>query len=276
MPEELWLDEIMPYFSVRELSLATAIAKPFQKYWVTFKTRRKLCVPKDFPSLSEAVRVGEILSRRGIISSTNENLLKIMLSNGVHDEDGEYVDINYSVSIIGESREHCIVMGGLLMEGNEEDDVNVSNLTLRDSKGSGVFGYNGASIHLDNVSVENSEGCGVVVWGTKRSTMKNCNVSHSRDSGLFVGRGGLMSIDGNDTTIQHNCTKVGSEEYNEDYGEYGLFAGSSASILLASSLQIEMISTMNEGGGDYGGRGTIAIVDNGGTIIETIQEPFFD
>ena len=52
-------------------------------------------------------------------------------------------------------------MGGLDMGGHEEDDVNVSNLTLRDSKGSGVCGrmvcgYDGASFHLDNVSVENS------------------------------------------------------------------------------------------------------------------------
>jgi hypothetical protein len=47
---------------------------------------------------------------------------------------------------------------------------------------------------------------------------------------------------------------------------------SSSSIHLASSLTIEMISKNNEGGGNHGGRGTIAIVDNEGTIIETIQE----
>ena len=112
-PEELWLGEIMPYFSVKELSLGGTIAKHFQKYWITFKSKRKLCVPKDFPSLSEAVRVGQILSRRGIISSTNENLLKIMLSNDVHDEDGEFVTIRYPVSIIGESRDGCTIIGGL-------------------------------------------------------------------------------------------------------------------------------------------------------------------
>merc|ERR1712166_330483 len=96
------------------------------------------------------------------------------------------VNINISISIIGESSEHCVVMGGLKMNGNEEDDVNVSNLTLRDSKGHGVVGINGASFHLDNVSVENSGMYGVVVYDTKRSTMKNCNVSHSRYSGLRV------------------------------------------------------------------------------------------
>ena len=58
------------------------------------------------------------------------------------------------------------------MGGKKEDDVNVSNLTLRDSKRHGVYGCDGASIHLDNVSVENSGIYGVLVR-SKRSTMKN-------------------------------------------------------------------------------------------------------
>ena len=71
------------------------------------------------------------------------------------------------------------------MGGKKEDDVNVSNLTLRKSKGHGVRGYaNGASMHLDNVSVENSGRNGVYVDGSKRNSMKNCNVSHSKYSGL--------------------------------------------------------------------------------------------
>jgi len=88
----------------------------------------------------------------------------LFIEDGVHDEGGNSVNITIPISIIGESREHCIVMGGLWMKGKKEDDVNVSNLTLRDSKGHGVYGSKGfgvygckgASIHLDNVSVENS------------------------------------------------------------------------------------------------------------------------
>ena len=85
--------------------------------------------------------------------------------------------------------------------------------------------------------VENSGGCGVAVWSTERSTMKNCNISHSKLSGLSVGNGGLMTIDGNDTTIHQNCTSgVG----------YGLDANDSAdSIHLVSPLTKEMISTNN-------------------------------
>ena len=38
------------------------------------------------------------------------------------------------------------------------------------------------------------------------------NVSHSKESGLFVNNG-LMTIDGNGTTIHHNCTDGGSYHY---------------------------------------------------------------
>jgi len=195
------------------------------------------------------------------------NVEHLFLANGVHvieiyqdglGRDCNIVNINLPISIIGESREHCIVMGGLRMNGKKEDDVNVSNLTLRKSKGDGVWGsYNGASMHLDNVSVENSGGSGVHVQFSKRSTMKNCNVSHSKWSGLYVQNGGLVTIDGNGTTIHHNVTGKRS-------GYYGLCTyGFSSSIHLASSLTIETISKNNGGGGNCGGVGTIkTITDN--------------
>ena len=64
------------------------------------------------------------------------------------------------------------------LNGKKEDDVNVSDLTLRKSKGTGVCGsYSGASIHLDNVSVENSGNNGVFVSGSKRNTMKKTPLS---------------------------------------------------------------------------------------------------
>ena len=121
--------------------------------------------------------------------------------------------------------------------------------------------------YLDNVSVENSGTDGVEVSHSQRNTMKNCNVSHSKESGLVMDNGGLMTISGNDTTIHHNCTNGMSHDY-------GLHTGwdSSSAIHLASSLTIEMISKNNDGGGNYGGFGTIAIIDNEGTLIETIQE----
>ena len=54
------------------------------------------------------------------------NIRGIFLLDGTYNEGGNYVIINLPISIIGESREHCIVLGGLSMEGEEDDDVNVS------------------------------------------------------------------------------------------------------------------------------------------------------
>ena len=86
-------------------------------------------------------------------SSGSTNLPKMLLiEDGVHKI--EYrtiqtkycrlkvnlVNINIPIFIIGESREHCIVMGGLMMKGKKEDDVNVRNITLRESEGNGVRG----------------------------------------------------------------------------------------------------------------------------------------
>jgi hypothetical protein len=210
--------------------------------------------------------LNSLMIRLHEMASVEGNVPKnLFITDGVHtieDEDHglfrvvNMIKINIPISIIGESREHCIVMGGLLVIGKEEDDVNVSNLTLREPTGSGVLGFKGASVHLDNVSVENSGSNGVSVYRTKRSTMKNCNVSHSKLSGLFVQWGGLMTIGGNGTTIHHNCTDGRS-------GDYGLDTGStSSSIHLASSLTIETISKNNGGGGNHGGPGTIKTITN--------------
>ena len=202
--------------------------------------KERLTVKPGLNSLSNAVKEAK---EAGITS--------IFLENGTHDENGNVVVIDFPLTITGKSREHCIVMGGLEMDGNEEDDVNVSNLTLHGSKYTGVSG-NSASMHLDNVSVENSGVNGVYVDGTKRNTMKNCNVSHSKWSGLRVENGGVMTISGKDTTIHHNCI------HGHGYGLYTY--NSSSSIHLVSPLTKEMISTNNHGGKNYGSDGTIQTI----------------
>jgi len=81
-----------------------------------------------------------------------------------------------------------------------------------------------------------------------------------QDGGLVVERGGLMTIDGNGTTIHHNCT-------DGRRCDYGLkTADSSSSIHLASSLTIETISKNNGGGGNHGDDGTIKAIDKDGKV----------
>ena len=233
----------------------------------------------SLPCPEGALRVKPGLNslKNALAEAEEKCITEIFLENGVHTieeygvNDGydilerNYVNINLSISIIGECREHCIVIGGLRMTGKKKDDVNVSNLTLRDSKGNGVWGDCGASIHLDNVSVENSGDIGVAVYRergsatlyTLRNSMKNCNVSHSKRSGVCSNS---LIISGNATTIQHN-------------GNYGLESrdGADGCIHLVAPLNIATICK-NNGRGQYGGKGTLESVDKKGKVLQVIHK----
>ena len=169
---------------------------------------------------------------------------EIFLENGVHDEKGQIVVIDFPLTIIGESKDGCTIIGGLKMLGKKEDDVNVKNLTI--SKGHGVLGREGMSFHFFHVNIEKSEGNGVYVRGTKRNTMSNCQVSHSKDSAVYVINGGLITMNGSDTSIHNNVTGGST-------GCYGLNTSSSSfsSIHLVSPLTKESVSINNGGGGNY-------------------------
>ena len=172
---------------------------------------------------------------------------------GVHDEQGKVVEIDFPLTIIGESKDGCTIIGGLKMKGKKEDDVTVKHLTISQSKGSGVYGDNGMSFHLFHLNIEKSEGNGVFVYKTKRSTMSNCQVSHSKCSGVWVDDG-LITINGSGTSIHNNVT-------DGDSVHYGLYTSSSSSLIhLVSPLTKESVSINNGGGGNCSGSGTIKTI----------------
>merc|ERR1712166_1665767 len=89
------------------------------------------------------------------IKKAKENGIKeIFLENGVHDQKGKQVVIDFPVTITGESKDGCTIIGGLKMLGNYEDDVNVKHLTISQSKGNGVQGWRGMSFHLFHLNIE--------------------------------------------------------------------------------------------------------------------------
>jgi parallel beta-helix repeat protein len=179
----------------------------------------------------------------------------IFLEDGVHDEKGKDVVIDFPITIIGESKDGCTIIGGLRMKGKKKDDVNVKHLTISQSKGHGVFGDGGMSFHLFHLNIEKSEYSGVSVWSTKRNTMSNCQVSHSKKSGVYVGYAGLITMNGSGTSIHNNVTGGSSNRY-------GLHTyDSSASIHLVSPLTKESVSINNGGGGNYNSSGTIKTID---------------
>ena len=188
-----------------------------------------------------------------------EGMYTIDLYKNEYGKVRNYVEIDFPVSIIGQSKDGCKIIGGLLITGKKEDNVYVKDLTFSNSIENGVCGDKRGSFHLDNVCVEKSGSFGVSVNGTTRNTMNNCVINCSKWSGLLVWGSGLMTIDGTATNIHHNATS--GENHH-----YGLCTDSSSDAIHLRSLTIEQISTQNSGGGNCGGQGTLKTIE---TILPT-------
>jgi hypothetical protein len=200
-----------------------------------------LRVEAGLHSFSNAVKEAK---RRGIDC--------IFLLNGVHDEGGKTVIIDFALKVIGQNKDDVKIRAGLVITGKKEEDVFFSDCTVTGAKGHGVLGQNGASMHLNNVCVEKCGGIGVAVVSTTRNTMTDCNVNNNKSNGVYVS-GGCMVIDGSATTIHHNVT-------GGDSRLFGLHTWNSSSSIHLKSLTKESISTNNGGGGNYGGDGTIKTI----------------
>ena len=152
----------------------------------------------DYPSLNSLMRRLKDL-----------NVEFLFIANGTHTiesyKDDNYVNIDFPITIVGESREQCIVVGGLRMIGTSSRtnfSVHVSNLTIRGSKYSGVCGKSHRirklppSFHLDNISIENSQAYGVEIRSNGESlttafkrvynSMNDCHVINSQLCGVSV------------------------------------------------------------------------------------------
>jgi hypothetical protein len=217
-----------------------------------------LIVQPGLNSLSKAVKEAK---RRRIKS--------LLLENGVHDEKGEYVEIDFALNIIGQNKDDVKIRAGLKITGKKEEDVFFSDFTVTGAKEDGVCGDEGASVHLKNVCVEKCGWRGVSVTSTTRNTMTDCNVNNNKASGVSADLGdvgGCITIDGSATTIHHNVT-------GGDTWHHGLSTGSREASIHLKSLTKESISTNNGGGGNYGGQGgTIKTIN--GNIVTYYQMTF--
>jgi len=206
-----------------------------------------LRVKPGLNSLSKAVTEAKV-------SRFPQGIDCLFLENGMHDEKGEDVTIDFALKVVGQNRDDVKIRGGLKITGKKEEDVFLSDCTVSGANGNGVWILQGAAMHLKNVCVEKCGGNGVIVTSTLRNTMTDCNVNNNYYCGVEVDGGGCMVIDGSATTIHHNVTGGWSNSC-------GLYAFTHSSIHL-KSLTKESISTNNGGGGNYGcyGGGTIETI----------------
>ena len=72
----------------------------------------------------------------------------------VHDEKSNYVKIDFALKVVGQNKDDVKIRAGLKIEGKEEEDVFFRDCTVTGAKNYGVFGDEGAAMHLKNVCVE--------------------------------------------------------------------------------------------------------------------------
>jgi hypothetical protein len=198
--------------------------------------RGEVRVPEDCNTLDKAVeRV-----------HGDYRLTTIIVGEGEHEIDGDYLEISSAMRIVGDPevpREEIVIVGGI--EFNKGIGMcHLQRLTLR-SGGAGVFGW--SSFTMKDVLVEKCGEFGVGAWGTGvvgRCT--NVEVRQCRGSGVVAQWGASITLSGPKTTVHHNCT-------NGLGGDYGLVvAYNTSTIQLVFPLTIEQVSFDNGGGGDLG------------------------
>ena len=175
------------------------------------------------------------------------------------DEDAHdlpYVKFKVPMIVSGDGREMTIVEGcGFLIHGEKDQKITFIDLTVRSTRAKGLWGCNGMSFDCRRLRFDQCGCHGVDAWGTK-GRLTNCQVTNCAGSGVFNLDGSTIEIEGEESRINNNCTSGSSYDY-------GLEAPSLSSIIhLLSPLTKEDVSTNNNGGGNYGGDGTIETVNS--------------
>ena len=187
-----------------------------------------------------------------ICNSTN-----IFLRAGTHNLNGNMVEIETPINIIGDGYENKIIInGGLLITGNQKlGKVVIRKVTLQSSKLHGLFINSGMSVICEDVIIKDNNECGVLVQNAK-CRLINVRVIGNGHSGIasYVGAEVTLSSERTESTSKWarmislgNGTKGGE-------GHFGLDAGySDGKIFTVYPLTKQEISMQNHGGGNWGG-----------------------
>jgi hypothetical protein len=255
-PKDLWQRIFSfagpTYFGSRCRSLCRLFRSSLQpcSLWTTFPN----------PNYST---LRELMNHLNQLSKSNKTVpAYLFIGNGVYtikmyqDEwEDEYntIDIEISLTIVGESRHHCIIEGGFVVVGNKSNHVNVNDLTIQNSKANGILGNDGGTYAVDNLSIRS---CRNGTWSYNTTgTVTNCEISHCRRSGLSSGKNGLIVIKGGTTRVHSNCT-------SNDTSAFGLRScDTNSRIQIVAPLTKQIISTNHGDDKNYGGNGTIEIIE---------------
>jgi hypothetical protein len=283
IPKELAM-HVGSFHTFKEMfqALRTAKASPDLVAALNMRVSGGIHVPRDFDTLQEAVSFFEEFPDDSKPISLpkirldgdaehkqndDPNIVtiprKIIVGEGEHQIDGDYLWIHTTVSIVGDPKEKrgdIDVIGGIKFDKGIQGNCHLQHLSLRQAKDAGVYGE--SSFTMDDVLVERCGDFGV--WANGTGVVGRCTNVEVRQcgwSGVFASNGASITLMGVKTTVHHNCTKGRS-------GDYGLEVwNSSSTIQLVSPLTKEQVAIDNGGGGNWG-------AEAGGDIqqIKTINE----
>lgn len=172
------------------------------------------------------------------------------------------ITLDRSITICGENQHNTIIQGGFRITGQAtrnigirgQEQVKFYNLTVRNSTDDGIFAWKGLDVHVENCIIEHSLWNGI---GATSSvvTVKNCQVRNNQKSGIFaqtqIGeRPARITLQGRSMKVSNNCT---SKKKMISMASYGIECWKNSTISMDSSLQRNLISINNKGGGNVGG-----------------------
>ena len=185
------------------------------------------------------VAAGDKSVSTAVAKAKKDGITEIFLENGIHKEDG-YVEIDFPLTIVGESREGTILQGGFQIQGKTEDIVYFRTMTVRNPRGDGLWGRrNGASFEATDLTIDGCQGCGVEL-GQNVCTLINCIVTDCQQSGILAGSGGLIHLYGKMTQVNGNNKLATSYRYGLEALEL-----SKSKIILHTPLTKEDVSRNN-------------------------------
>ena len=196
-------------------------------------------VPEDCQTLKEAVTRVE----------QDQRITTIILGQGEHQIDGDYLRIFSAMNIVGDPgvpKNEIVVEGGIYFKEGIPGNCHLQHLTLRKAEECGVYAF--SSFTMKDVLVEQ---CGYHgVWASGTGGVGRCTNMEVRKcgwGGVVAGKGWSITLIGTKTTVHHNCTIGNSWDYGLEVKD-----SSSSTIQLVSPLAKEQVSLDNSGGGNWG------------------------
>jgi len=212
----------------------------------TTNTSLTVNMPED-SNLNEFVKAVHLVNMDNHF--TTDKTITIVVGEGKHQIDGDYLDIYSAMNIVGDPRvpkSEIVVVGGIMFDKGIPKNCHLQHLTLSQAKGRGVLGW--TSFTMQDVLVEQ---CGYEgVWADGYGVVGRCTNVEVRQcgaSGVVASSGASITLIGAKTTVHDNCTKG-------ELDEYGLkvYYSSSSTIQLVLPLTKERVSINNDGGGNWG------------------------